>query len=135
MLYFFLYVLFFFSSRRRHTRCALVTGVQTCALPIWPTTPTVFSTRSRSMPGSFITNLARLLLPIFCTRLGISPCCQPNTAPAPANASTPLSGKLTLTVRHARNYFSTDFYPIRSEERRVGKECEITCKFAWSQNK
>src|SRR3546814_7143647 len=25
--------LFFFSSRRRHTRCALVTGVQTCALP------------------------------------------------------------------------------------------------------
>src|SRR3546814_13864015 len=29
MLYF-----FFFSSRRRHTICALVTGVQTCALPI-----------------------------------------------------------------------------------------------------
>src|SRR3546814_13393540 len=27
---------FFFSSRRRHTRCALVTGVQTCALPILP---------------------------------------------------------------------------------------------------
>src|SRR3546814_5055350 len=27
-------VFFFFSSRRRHTRCALVTGVQTCALPI-----------------------------------------------------------------------------------------------------
>src|SRR3546814_7754546 len=27
--------MFFFSSRRRHTRCALVTGVQTCALPIW----------------------------------------------------------------------------------------------------
>src|SRR3546814_12274416 len=26
---------FVFSSRRRHTRCALVTGVQTCALPIW----------------------------------------------------------------------------------------------------
>src|SRR3546814_21156002 len=31
MLYF-----FFFSSRRRHTRCALVTGVQTYALPIYP---------------------------------------------------------------------------------------------------
>src|SRR3546814_3664595 len=27
-------VYFFFASRRRHTRCALVTGVQTCALPI-----------------------------------------------------------------------------------------------------
>src|SRR3546814_654833 len=35
MLYEFCFVLFvFFSSRRRHTRCALVTGVQTCALPI-----------------------------------------------------------------------------------------------------
>src|SRR3546814_6012396 len=34
---------FFFSSRRRHTSCALVTGVQTCALPIlgqhWPIRP------------------------------------------------------------------------------------------------
>src|SRR3546814_5477747 len=30
-----LYCLFFVSSRRRHTRCALVTGVQTCALPIY----------------------------------------------------------------------------------------------------
>src|SRR3546814_11192660 len=29
-------MLLFFSSRRRHTRCALVTGVQTCALPILP---------------------------------------------------------------------------------------------------
>src|SRR3546814_8700754 len=29
-------VCFFFSSRRRHTICALVTGVQTCALPISP---------------------------------------------------------------------------------------------------
>src|SRR3546814_6640009 len=29
-----MYVCCFFSSRRRHTRCALVTGVQTCALPI-----------------------------------------------------------------------------------------------------
>src|SRR3546814_10914370 len=28
-------LMFFFSSRRRHTRCALVTGVQTCALPIY----------------------------------------------------------------------------------------------------
>src|SRR3546814_2127798 len=28
-------VFIFFSSRRRHTRCALVTGVQTCALPIY----------------------------------------------------------------------------------------------------
>src|SRR3546814_3229172 len=31
----FIVVVFFVSSRRRHTRCALVTGVQTCALPIY----------------------------------------------------------------------------------------------------
>src|SRR3546814_7159829 len=31
----FCFIIFFFSSRRRHTRCALVTGVQTCALPIF----------------------------------------------------------------------------------------------------
>src|SRR3546814_12527723 len=31
----FVYIFFFFEGRRRHTRCALVTGVQTCALPIW----------------------------------------------------------------------------------------------------
>src|SRR3546814_5573815 len=41
------YQLFFFSSRRRHTICALVTGVQTCALPIFT------GTESRS-EGSLI---------------------------------------------------------------------------------
>src|SRR3546814_6656365 len=35
--------MFFFSSRRRHTRCALVTGVQTCALPICPGHSTIHS--------------------------------------------------------------------------------------------
>src|SRR3546814_3762021 len=34
MSYMFDTYVFVFSSRRRHTRCALVTGVQTCALPI-----------------------------------------------------------------------------------------------------
>src|SRR3546814_8110668 len=34
---------FFFSSRRRHTRCALVTGVQTCALPIYGALPADFA--------------------------------------------------------------------------------------------
>src|SRR3546814_459192 len=37
-----------FSSRRRHTRCALVTGVQTCALPIYIATP------DQAHPGFFI---------------------------------------------------------------------------------
>src|SRR3546814_2562140 len=37
---------FFFSSRRRHTRCALVTGVQTCALPIC-SVPTIWGHLAR----------------------------------------------------------------------------------------
>src|SRR3546814_5028608 len=36
---------FFFSSRRRHTSCALVTGVQTCALPISSLCPKTESDR------------------------------------------------------------------------------------------
>src|SRR3546814_3312946 len=40
-------MLFFFSSRRRHTRCALVTGVQTCALPICPLRDTRQPARQR----------------------------------------------------------------------------------------
>src|SRR3546814_3258242 len=40
---------FLFSSRRRHTRCALVTGVQTCALPI--SSPICHST-SRARAGA-----------------------------------------------------------------------------------
>src|SRR3546814_15430748 len=50
----FLYI-FFFSSRRRHTRCALVTGVQTCALPISPrcrARPTPRRDRRRKAPRS-----------------------------------------------------------------------------------
>src|SRR3546814_14625515 len=43
----------FFASRRRHTRCALVTGVQTCALPIFRICVRIVATR---------TIFARLLL-------------------------------------------------------------------------
>src|SRR3546814_16527684 len=37
----------FFSSRRRHTRCALVTGVQTCALPIFSSNLAVLKAAAR----------------------------------------------------------------------------------------
>src|SRR3546814_81718 len=40
---------FFFSSRRRHTRCALVTGVQTCALPIFGLPPLAFAAMHKSI--------------------------------------------------------------------------------------
>src|SRR3546814_20077993 len=49
---------FFFSSRRRHTRCALVTGVQTCALPIW-------SVRWRIGGQTFTTEGISALAPAF----------------------------------------------------------------------
>src|SRR3546814_3970795 len=39
----FLLCFFFFSSRRRHTRCALGTGVQTCALPILRSTGRLYA--------------------------------------------------------------------------------------------
>src|SRR3546814_1869526 len=43
---------FFFSSRRRHTRCALVTGVQTCALPIClPAPPGIVPGFPWALPG------------------------------------------------------------------------------------
>src|SRR3546814_4378104 len=42
---------FFFSSRRRHTRCALVTGVQTCALPIWLFALAIFSVATQKDPA------------------------------------------------------------------------------------
>src|SRR3546814_6305154 len=43
---------FVFSSRRRHTRCALVTGVQTCALPISTSVPLTDTVHSRSRKPS-----------------------------------------------------------------------------------
>src|SRR3546814_5246614 len=54
-------VVFFFSSRRRHTRCALVTGVQTCALPIsvllWPAVHT--QTQRQDLPQAITRVLGR----------------------------------------------------------------------------
>src|SRR3546814_6806516 len=77
------FVLFFFSSRRRHTRCALVTGVQTCALPIW------------------LINQG--------------------------------AGCVALMGRNPpQHQEELDSRIIRSEERRVGKECVSTCRSRWS---
>src|SRR3546814_16934868 len=53
-------LIFFFSSRRRHTRCALVTGVQTCALPIWLRVEPSFAGRLNTSPRAVIS--ARLPL-------------------------------------------------------------------------
>src|SRR3546814_13980470 len=112
-------MLFFFSSRRRHTRCALVTGVQTCALPICScalTAGTVPAATSAAMP-----QLQTLLIPV----LLICPL---------------LSGPklmifwITKETRNAEQEASPgrDYRQARSEERRVGKECVSTCRSRWS---
>src|SRR3546814_8252693 len=43
---------FFCSSRRRHTRCALVTGVQTCALPIFLAALALVGAQSTALAGA-----------------------------------------------------------------------------------
>src|SRR3546814_3595986 len=53
-------IVFFFSSRRRHTRCALVTGVQTCALPIC----------SGHYPRTLVTRVGKLELRVPQDRAG-----------------------------------------------------------------
>src|SRR3546814_5224748 len=77
------------SSRRRHTRCALVTGVQTCALPI--------SSHCAYLSTSFLGVLRKA-----------SPGVQV------IDVSDPAAPKLATH--------------LRSEERRVGKECVSTCR-------
>src|SRR3546814_1633071 len=61
----------FFSSRRRHTRCALVTGVQTCALPI----SRIGGRRSDRMARTWLilsALVAGLALGVGWTRLGLA---------------------------------------------------------------
>src|SRR3546814_10980070 len=84
-------VVFVFSSRRRHTSCALVTGVQTCALPIsvarrWPN-----STSSTSRPAAAAPPAAR---------------CAARPRPAPVSAmpqALAKSARPSLVVRPPAN--------------------------------
>src|SRR3546814_8559684 len=95
----------FFSSRRRHTRCALVTGVQTCALPI-----------SKGLVITVAVNW--LIKPFTMAALGVL-FFEVVFADLidPASAQEYLAGLILLG---------------RSEERRVGKECVSTCRSRWS---
>src|SRR3546814_11705339 len=97
-------VICFVSSRRRHTRCALVTGVQTCALPISPAGGVNRSTAicSAPSPGS----------------------CRPQS-------NFKVSGAATRIVVFALDQAFARTAP-RSAERRVGKECVSTCRSRWS---
>src|SRR3546814_9172328 len=95
------FLFFFFSSRRRHTRCALVTGVQTCALPI-----SLVEQRGRDM-------VAQRLVRAF-QQHGIGRRTPFLVEELARNVA--LLEPRPIAVAH------------RSEERRVGKECVSTCR-------
>src|SRR3546814_9998069 len=94
---------FFFSSRRRHTRCALVTGVQTCALPI--------CAMSDGRRFDVICEFSSLLMSEFIV----------------SQFSSRSIYLATILILH-----NTGMTELRSEERRVGKECVSTCRSRWS---
>src|SRR3546814_2326048 len=104
---------FFFSSRRRHTRCALVTGVQTCALPISPGFDSVADittcpgTDTCNLGISNSTEMARVLEKVILDEY----------------ADLIYNRDLKIKISGCMN---------RSEERRVGKECVSTCRYRWS---
>src|SRR3546814_15415856 len=131
MLFFCAVFLFFFSSRRRHTRCALVTGVQTCALPISGWTLNVMTTadaeskkdeENQSVLEMFMEHLdvdaevAGVLVQEGFTTLE-------EVAYVPTQEMTEIEEFDEQIVEELRNR--------RSEERRVGKECVSTCRSWW----
>src|SRR3546814_13985704 len=107
-------IVLFFSSRRRHTRCALVTGVQTCALPIYGA-----DRRPFAAVGDVIC--------VGVVGVGhVSSCadrCNQGAAWVPP-ASTGSSWAVAISL--LKKVYE------RSEERRVGKECVSTCISGWS---
>src|SRR3546814_2461555 len=111
---------FFFASRRRHTRCALVTGVQTCALPISIISHTTSSVLNCVVlsPLSFAADLDCFrFLPVATTGSGVGNFrCLDSRIENGFGAC--VSGRHTSATR--------------SEERRVGKECVSTCRSRWS---
>src|SRR3546814_5170229 len=100
-------VSFFFSSRRRHTRCALVTGVQ--------------SVLFRSQGGTSLRILNSL--PRFSEDLDFL-----LRQADPDFDWTPY----LKTLIEVFGQFGLKLDALRSEERRVGKECVSTCRSRWS---
>src|SRR3546814_4196006 len=107
-------LVFFFSSRRRHTRCALVTGVQTCALPI-------------SAPSGL--SQAELLRSVY-SRSRLRP--QDIDYVVTHGTGTQLGDPVEINALYDVFKNGADKQGYRSEERRVGKECVSTCRSRWS---
>src|SRR3546814_7676096 len=101
---------FFFSSRRRHTRCALVTGVQTCARPIF--------------------FLAQRRLILTANRLADSRGDHFNLVVEFVQLRFRLANGRKVFLAPLQFLLISGLY--RSEERRVGKACVSTCRSRWS---
>src|SRR3546814_2514376 len=102
---------FFFSSRRRHTRCALVTGVQTCALPIYG-----FIVRVE-----FDDFVGHSLFAVLW-----------NDSAQFESAVNVLQDGLQHSLTAQDAGVQHGVVQRRSEERRVGKEFVSTCRSRWS---
>src|SRR3546814_2544988 len=124
--------MFFFSSRRRHTRCALVTGVQTCALPIYIKIdrPIIVA----GLPRSGTTHLLGLLSAD--KRLRSLPWWEA-IAPVPAPGDEPTTDDPNPRWTRAEEGWKGQeavlpymqiMHEFRSEARRVGKVCVSTCR-------
>src|SRR3546814_13713635 len=137
-------MLFFFSIRRRHTSCALVTGVQTCALPI--------SAPRRGIVISYCLGwlkpfelqwlvyppqVARLFSPELAALVGYAQH-RPNLGNVEGQCPSILLGDHVPDYLPAVDALRPDqadaaaMFVRRSEERRVGKEWVSTCRSRWS---
>src|SRR3546814_11039627 len=131
---------FFFSSRGGHTRCALVTGVQTCALPIYAVG------RLKLGVALEAEDTAASILP----RAGKEVAERGQTLERRQLVDDAIEAPVAIG-RHAHDRADGDVEPYRdqrakgrklicldgdeqprSEERRVGKECVSTCRSRWS---
>src|SRR3546814_17227526 len=109
------FLFFFFSSRRRHTRCALVTGVQTCALPIWRNhEPEGSGMNAADQGGRARSRVDAKVVELAAYRTGKD---EPHVRIGRA-ADIPAA----LALAEAR----------RSEERRGGKACVRKCRSRWA---
>src|SRR3546814_3531179 len=145
----------FFSGRSRHTRCALVTGVQTCALPICLSDQIVilsFAPEGCGAPSCVAQQalLARVreavnITPMrdLVTFVVVAEAGDGGEKPAASNIITvePSQGATaaSLAARFAdltpREGVSPKAHVLdrrRTEDRRVGKECVSTFRSRWS---
>src|SRR3546814_3883318 len=120
---------FFFccSSTRQHTRCALGTGVQTCARPILP---------GNVLPAIAVVAVAIYIAPEIATLAAEADSDEamphPAEGPQPPVLSAPAAPTIAAPVDAVRADEAatptlSEALP-RSEERRVGKECVSTCR-------